>query len=181
MREGWKSTSTADGFCFIDTGVFFAAYNKNDEMHLDGTLLLVSSVLGWFGKVYTSTYVIDETLTLAKAKLGGKEAVRLAESITRSKRITMVKVDEDEKTLQASLEEFKEHSDVRGLSFTDCTTLVLRKRMKIGILLSFDRNFRPFVPVLLGEGYHEALSNEQRDLVVKVAQRLGIRLKLPQR
>jgi len=67
-------------------------------MHLYGTLVLVSSVLGWFGRAYTSTYVIDETLTLARAKLGGLEAVRLAESMLRSKRITRVNVDENEDT-----------------------------------------------------------------------------------
>jgi predicted nucleic acid-binding protein len=179
MPEGWKSTSIANGSCFIDTGVFFAAYNKNDEMHLDGTLALVSSLLGWFGRAYTSSYVIDETLTLAKAKLGGPEAVRLAESILQSKKITKVNVNEDENIFRDSFERFKEHLDVRGLSFTDCTTLILRERMKIRTLVSFDRSFKPFVPVLLGEGYYNSLSTEQRDLLVKVAQRLDIKLKLP--
>ncbi len=144
-------------------------------------MVLVSSVLGWFGRAYTSTYVIDETLTLAKAKLGGREAVRLAESILRSKKITTVNVDENEGNFRQSLERFKERLDVRGLSFTDCTTLVLIERMKIGTLISFDRSFKPFVPALLGEGYHDVLPKEQRDFLVKVAQRLGIKLRLPQR
>jgi predicted nucleic acid-binding protein len=181
MRGRWRSIFTAEGSCFIDTGVFFAAYNKNDEMHHDGALALVSSMLGWFGKVYTSTYVIDETLTLTKAKMSGPDAVRLSEDITGSKRITKLKVDEDEVVFQDALTRFKEHSEVRGLSFTDCTTLVLGDRLKIGTLLSFDRGFKPFVPALLGEGYHDSLSKERRDLLVKVAQRLGIRLKSPSR
>ncbi len=179
MREESKNTFTAESSCFIDTGVFFAAYNRNDEMHLDGALVLLSSVLGWFGRVYTSTYVIDETLTLAKAKLGGQEAIRLAGDMLESKKITRLKVDEDENVLRDSLETFRRHSEVKGLSFTDCTTLVLRDRMKIGALMSFDRSFKPFVPLLLGEKYHEALSSEQLESLVKVAQRLGIKLKLP--
>jgi len=53
--------------------------------------------------------------------------------------------------------------------------------MKIGTLISFDRSFKSFAPVLLGEGYHDALPKEQRDFLVKVAQRLDIELKLLQR
>ena len=177
MRERRRSTYTAESSCFIDTGVFFAAYNRNDEMHLDGALILVSSVLGWFGKVYTSTYVIDETLTLTKAKMGGADAVRLSEDITSSNKITKLNVDGDETILRDALAKFKEYSDVRGLSFTDCTTLVLGERLKIGVLLSFDESFKAFVPMLLGEGYHDSLSEERRDILTKVAQRLGIRLK----
>lgn len=176
-RERRRSTFTAEGSCFIDTGVFFAAYNKNDEMHLDGASALISSMLGWFGKVYTSTYVIDETLTLTKAKMSGKDAVRLSEDIAGSKRITRLNVDRDETIFRDALARFKKHSDVRGLSFTDCTTLVLAERLEISTLLSFDGGFKPFAPALLGEGYNDSLSKDKRDLLTKVAQGLGIRLK----
>ena len=176
MPEKQRNTFTAEGSCFVDTGVFFAAYNKNDEMHLDGALILVSSLLGWFGKVYTSTYVIDETLTLTKAKMSGPDAVRLSEDITGSKRISKLNVDADEAIFREALVRFKEHSDVRGLSFTDCTTLVLGEKMRISTLLSFDRRFKPFVPVLFGEGFYDSLSKERRDLLVKVAHKLGIRI-----
>jgi len=179
MPERWKSISTAEGSCFIDTGIFFAAYNRSDEMNLDGSLVLVSCVLGRFGRVYTSTYVLDETFTLAKTRMGGSEAVRLAESIIGSKKITVVKVEQEEEAFGESLARFKEHSDVRGLSFTDCTTIVLGEKMKISALMSFDRGFKPFVPLLLGEGYHKTLSTEQRDVLGKIAQNLGIKLKFP--
>ncbi|MGA2664062.1 MAG: PIN domain-containing protein [Nitrososphaerales archaeon] len=175
------STSTAEGTsssgCFIDTGVFFAAFNRNDEMHGDGAAALVSSMLGWFGRVYTSTYVIDEAVTLTKAKMGGPDAVRLADDIMGSKRIA--RLDVDEATVRDALATFRDRSDVRGLSFTDCTTLALVERMKVGTLLSFDGGFKPFVPALLGEGYHGSLSKERRDVLAKVAQRLGIRLEEP--
>ncbi len=179
MHERWRNTFTAEGSCFIDTGVFFAAYNKRDAMHLEGASVLVSSMLGWFGKVYTSTYVIDETLTLTKVKMSGPHAVRISEHIIGSKRITKLDVDKDETIFKDALSRFKKHSDVRGLSFTDCTTLVLGERLKIGTLLSFDRALKPFVPSLLGEGYHDSLSKERRDLLLKVAQRLNINLKPP--
>lgn len=172
-----RNIFTVEDSCFIDTGVFFAAHNKNDQMHLDGASVLIASMLGWFGKVYTSTYVIDETLTLTKAKIGGTDAARLSENIMGSKRTTKLSVDEDEMVFRDALTRFKEHSDVRGFSFTDCTTLVLQEKLKIGTLLSFDRAFKPFVPELLGEGYHDSLGRERLELLVKVANKLGIKLK----
>ncbi len=130
MHERRRGTFTAEGACFIDTWVFFAAYNKNDAMHLDGASALVSSILGWFGKVYTSTYVIDETLTLTKAKMSGRDAVRVSDDMTGSKRIAKLDVDSDETIFKDALLRFEKHSEMRGLSFTDCNTLVLGERLK---------------------------------------------------
>lgn len=164
MQGKSKSISTTENIsCFIDTGVFFAAYSKRDSMHVDGRLLLMSALLGWFGKTYTSTYVLDEAATLTKAKVGGEEAVRLVDGISRSKKISVV--SEDGATLEVAREKFGKHRTMRGLSFTDCTTLAIRERMKINSILSFDSNFRPFVPKLLGEGYGESLQRGERDFL----------------
>jgi len=146
-------------------------------MHSEATPLLISAVLGWFGKAYTSTYVLDETLTLTKAKLGGREAVKLADSVTSSRRITTVRVEENDDVLGSAFEKFRRLLRVRGLSFTDCTTLALGEKMGIRTLLSFDKNFKPFVSLLLGEGYRSTLSRSQEDLLGRAADKLGISLK----
>jgi len=145
-------------------------------MHLDGALALLSSVLGWFGRVYTSTYILDEALTLTKSRVGGAEAARLMDDILGSRKITIVRVERDERTFSDSMAKFKQHREVEGLSFTDCTTLVLREKMKIATLLSFDKGLKQFVPRLLGAGYCEELTDEQRDTLSKVARTLGIKL-----
>jgi uncharacterized protein len=137
--------------------------------------------LGWFGRTYTSTYVLDETITLAKAKIGGDKAVELAEYILNSKRIGILAVDDVGenklgKTLEEALKRFKKHSGMRGLSFTDCTTAALLEKMKIKCILSFDSNFRSFVPQLLGEGYRANLSQNENEILDKAAKTLGIKL-----
>ncbi len=147
-------------------------------MHTDGTLLLISSLLGWFGKAYTSTYVLDETLTLAKARIGGREAVDLSEKILESEKIVMLGVEERAEILSDALGKFKKYSDLKGLSFTDCTTLSLRENHAIHYLMSFERNFKPLVPRLLGEDYHRTLSENQKQMLATVAKKLGIKLKL---
>lgn len=146
-------------------------------MHLDATALLVSSILGWFGKVYTSTYVVDEALTLTKAKIGGEEAVKLADSILRSTKVSVINVeDRDGKMLKDALASFRKHREIRGLSFTDCTTLSIQEKMKIGTVLSFDRDFLPLVPRLFGEGYRASLSRDENDILTKATEKLGIEL-----
>ncbi|MDH2902243.1 MAG: PIN domain-containing protein [archaeon] len=170
--------------CFIDTGVFFASYHERDSLHTDGTLLVLSATLGWFGRAYTSTYVLDEIITLVKAKIGGDMAVELAEYVIGSKRIEILKVDEESndhdtklgKTLHDAVERFKKHRGMRGLSFTDCTTIVLSEKMKIGCILSFDGNFQSFVPRLLGEGYRASLAQNEKEILYKAAKNLGIKL-----
>ncbi len=171
-----KNIFTVEGPSFIDTGVFFAAYNENDLMHDDAALLLISAVLGWFGKVYTSTYVVDETLTLTKSKLGGREAVRLAESLRNSKRISTIAVEGRTDAADVAFERFKEHWAVRGLSYTDCTTIALVEKMELKVVLSFDKGFRSLVPKVLGEGYRDSLPETQIELLRAGAKKLGVKL-----
>ena len=181
MQERSRNIFTADresveSSCFIDTGVFFAASNTRDLLHKEAVLLLVSAVLGWFGRQYTSTYVFDETVTLAKTRIGGKQALNLAENILQSKKISILKIEERADILEDALSKFRKHSDMRGLSFTDCTTLALLERLKTKYVLSFDRNFRSFVPVLLGERYSESLTREEFELLLNVMKKLQVKL-----
>jgi predicted nucleic acid-binding protein len=147
---------------------------------------MLAASFGWFGKVYTSTYVFDETLTLTKSKIGGEKAINLAQYILDSERIRILTIDEkvqqdrEKKKLGRGLvdsfEIFKKNHEMRGLSFTDCTTLFLLSRMKLKCILSFDSNFRPFVPRILGEGYGETLSSDENIILAKAAEKLGIKL-----
>ena len=142
-------------------------------MHNDGKLLLTSAILGWFGKVYTSTYVLDEAATLTKAKVGGEEAVRLVDGIIQSKIISVIEVENGE-ILENTRKKFSKHKEMKGLSFTDCTTLTIQEKLKIHSVLSFDSNFRPFVPRLFGEDYNDILNDYERELLVGAMKSLRI-------
>jgi predicted nucleic acid-binding protein len=148
-------------------------------MHKDASLLLASSLLGWFGKGYTSSYIVDETITLTKARIGGAEALNLADKLTKSKEIEILRVEEKEDTLVKALERFRKFLDVEGMSFTDCTTLVLIDERQIDALLTFDRNFKSVVPkVGFGEGYHRRLSAEEVTILSVAAKKLGIKIQI---
>ena len=72
--------------------------------------------------------------TLTKAKVGGEDALKLLDNILRSKRISIITV-EDGEILEDARGKFRKHEGIRGMSFTDCTTLTIQERMKIDCML----------------------------------------------
>lgn len=136
----------------------------------------MSSIMGWFGKVYTSSYILDELLTFTKMRVGANKAIDLAETLRTSNKITTLKVEEKPEILADAFVKFRKYADVTGLSFTDCTTLTLRETNKIGSLLSFERNFRTLVPRLVGENYQGGLSRGQQKLLARVAKKYRVPL-----
>ena len=50
---------------FVDTGIFVALRNADDEFHERSKELMKRALKSEFGRVYTSEYVIDEAVTTA--------------------------------------------------------------------------------------------------------------------
>lgn len=100
---------------FIDTGVFVALRNADDELHLKSKELMRKALKAEFGKIYTSDYIIDEAVTLA---------------LVRTRRLE----------LAIDIGKFKSFED-KPLSFTDCTTLAHMEKARIKQIISFDSDF----------------------------------------
>ena len=54
----------------IDTGPFYALFDKSDRRHLDSAALFMHIIRGKYGKPYTCDYVILEALLLIRKHLG---------------------------------------------------------------------------------------------------------------
>jgi len=122
---------------FIDTGIFSGAYNIRDRYHTRAKEILRKILEGHFGHAYTSDYIFDETLTLAFLKTKNYDAtIRLGHGILESN-ISLLYVDDDDFIDAWNL--FKRLK--KGLSFTDCTSLVLIRRYRISRIASFDTDF----------------------------------------
>lgn len=127
---------------FIDTGVFVAAYNTRDRYHEPAKRLLRNALKNRYGQVYTSDYIFDETVTVVRSRVKNKELARqLGTAILGSAHIEILRIDDQ--AFSRAWEEFQTHLD-RTLSFTDCTSIVLMKTLKIGTVLSFDSHFDGF-------------------------------------
>ena len=124
---------------FVDSCVFFAVYSKNDVHHAEAVRLLEFALSGRGGTVYTSDYVFDETVTLARVRTHNAEIpLTIGEAIIESNRVIMLKVDDD--VFNQSWDTFREYCG-KGLSFTDCSSIAIVKMHKIDTIFSFDSHF----------------------------------------
>lgn len=122
---------------FVDTAGWMACADGADPAHAaareardgalrDGELLV------------TTDYVVDETLTLLRMRIGLPAAEAWWKQVEKSPRIRWEWVDpgRSEKARQA----FFRHRD-RAWSFTDCTSLVVMKELRLKRALTTDRHF----------------------------------------
>jgi len=124
---------------FIDTGVFVALRNADDELHIRSKQLIKKALKGEFGRVYTSDYVIDEAVTTALVRTRRHDlAVDIGKYIIESPRITKLWTAKD--TFDVSWQKFKTFKD-KPLSFTDCASLALMEKNHIKQIMSFDSGF----------------------------------------
>lgn len=123
---------------FIDTGAWYALKNKKDPHHADVVSFFKS--LPKEGIVcYTSDYIIDEAITLARARLNDHHiSLLLAEELLSEKAAKLIYVAP--RYLSRSLEIYRTYSN-HHFSFTDCTSFAIMEDLKIEEALAFDRHF----------------------------------------
>jgi hypothetical protein len=124
---------------FIDTGIFVALRNADDELHTRSTELMKKALKAEFGTVYTSDYIIDEAITTALVRTRRHDlALDIGKYIIESPRIT--KLWTTKETFELAWQKFQTLKD-KPLSFTDCTTLAHIQKNRIKQTLSFNSGF----------------------------------------
>lgn len=120
---------------FVDTGGWFAYANRVDSSHP----AVREALTGFQGRLVTSNYVVDETISLCLYRLGHDAAVRVGSVLLDSQSIDTIRVTpEDERT---AWQLFCGRADQR-YSFTDCTSFVLMRRLGINTAIALDEDFR---------------------------------------
>jgi len=124
---------------FIDTGVFVALRNADDEHHVRSKELMKRALKGEFGRILTSDYVIDEAVTTALVRTRRHDlAVDVGKYIIDSPRIMKLWTTKD--TFNMAWEKFKTFKD-KPMSFSDCISLILIEKNGIKQIMSFDSGF----------------------------------------
>ncbi|MEK6924573.1 MAG: PIN domain-containing protein [Candidatus Micrarchaeota archaeon] len=119
----------------IDTSVLVAFHNSGDERHADARRLMERAGKGEFGRLLLPEYVFDEAVTLALARSGKENALRLGEWLLNS---GFEFVPSDDAAFKAAWALFAKSSE---LSFTDCF-IVAVAASRGAKMVSFDRHFR---------------------------------------
>jgi len=128
---------------FIDTGVFVALRNADDELHTRSRELMKRALKGEYGRTYTSDYVIDEAITTALVRTRRHDlAVDIGKYIIESPRIT--KLWTTKEAFDLAWEKFKAFAD-KPLSFSDCVSLALMEKNRVNQMMSFDSGFNGLI------------------------------------
>jgi predicted nucleic acid-binding protein len=122
---------------FVDTSAWYAATSPRDVNHR-AAIAFMQSVTE---QMVTSDFVIDETLTLFRARGEDLHAIAFGEQLIDQQFAQVVNVLESDFLAAWSI--FKTFSDKRW-SFTDCTSRVLMERLGIAQAFAFDEHFRQF-------------------------------------
>ena len=122
---------------FVDTSVWYALVDARDPDH-DA---VVTAVREHRGRLVTSNYVLDETLTLARYRLGWTVAHALGLHLRDGGLAGLERVSPRDEEAAWSI--FSSYSD-KSFSFTDCTSFALCRRLGLSTCLALDRDFRAF-------------------------------------
>ena len=122
---------------FVDTGAWYAMTDRKDRDHES----VVSALRENRGRLLTSNYVLDETLTLVRFRLGWRVSRELGEQLRTSNLTRLERISARDE--EAAWEIFSTYSD-KSFSFTDCTSFALCRRLELPLCLAIDNDFRSF-------------------------------------
>ncbi len=126
----------------VDAGAWYASLIPTDPDH--------SAASAWLSQnqepLITTDYIIDETLTLLRARGQKERAFLMVDAFLEGSLGTIHFVTQAE--FEETLEVFRRFAD-KEWSFTDCTSRVVIEKLGLAKAFTFDHHFRQFGTVLV--------------------------------
>lgn len=122
---------------FIDSSAIIALYNTSDSCHEIALKLyacLTAEALAI--KLVTSTEVVSECLTIISQRVGKDLAKKFIKSLAQVEVVYM-----DEIGFARTLKEFVK-IESKNVSFADCFSFVVCRRLRIKKVFAFDKHFK---------------------------------------
>jgi len=122
---------------FADTSALYAFVDKNDANHVVAREA-VTRLARAGRRIVATDYTITEAINLANARGGAAVAIRVLDLIEQSAGIRVEWIGVDR--FDAAKAFFRKHSD-HGYSFTDCTSFVVMRELRLTEALTTDHHF----------------------------------------
>jgi uncharacterized protein len=126
---------------FVDTGAFCAFADRSDSCHVVAVRQF-SAILRERLQLITTNFVVDETYTWMRYRLGYREAAeflrRLRQSEEKEPRLEITTVS---RALENEATRLLEKFSDQDLSYTDATSLALIQKKGLLRAFTFDRHF----------------------------------------
>jgi predicted nucleic acid-binding protein len=121
----------------VDTGAWYASLIPMDPDH--------SAAMTWLNQnqepLITTDYIVDETLTLLRARGQKQRALMVADAFVAGNLGTIHFLTQAE--FQEAVEVFRRYDD-KEWSFTDCTSKVVIDKLGLAKAFTFDHHFSQF-------------------------------------
>lgn len=127
---------------FVDTGAWYALLVNDDPDHQKARAWVAANR----ELLVLTDYILDETLTLLRARGQKKQAITFGYDILDLEVADFYLVSLED--IEAAWEVFQKYSD-KEWSFTDCTSKVVMERLGITTAFAFDQHFRQFGNVVV--------------------------------
>lgn len=136
---------------FIDTGIWIGFFNLDDEKAARSAEIIEEIQKGVYGTAWTSSFILDELYTFLERKTKDTnlaiDAIKVVlgekSSLKPFVRIYPVSIENCIQTLDLA-EKYAE----KGMSFTDLTSILISKNLKIRYIASFDSHFKGLISVI---------------------------------
>jgi predicted nucleic acid-binding protein len=122
----------------VDSGAWYALSDNQERHHIAAVALFGRLMKGEFGGILTSDFILDETYTLLRMRLGLSAVRALRDLQAKSSSLQVLRVSDHD--FGRALDLMLAHEDKRW-SFTDCTSFTLMKDLELVNAFTFDRNF----------------------------------------
>jgi predicted nucleic acid-binding protein len=120
-----------------DTSALYAFVDRNDASHV-AARDAVARILNDRRRIVATDYLIAETVNLASARGGATVAMRVLDLVEQSAGIRVEWIGAER--FGAAKTFFRKFSDHR-YSFTDCTSFVVMRELRLTEALTTDRHF----------------------------------------
>ena len=124
---------------FIDTGAFLAIADKSDTFH-ELSAATYQRLVEQKAILYTSNYIIDETITLIRARVNHDAAVAFIKGFDASNIKVLHVTEKDEHSAKEIFIKYKD----KDFSYTDCTSFILIDKYSIDAALSLAEHFNQY-------------------------------------
>lgn len=126
---------------FVDTSAFYASKDPSDKNSQKAKGFLEQIKNDLTSKLITSNFVLDETITLIRMKLGHDAAVRFKQQILKSDITEVIYISEKIETNAWMI--FKKYKD-KDFSYTDCTSFAIMEELGLTHAFAFDKHFMQY-------------------------------------
>ena len=120
---------------FVDTSAWFAYANRHDPDHTR----ICSALRTFQGRLITSNFIFDETVTLCLYRLGYQVAARVGEVLLDQAVVDLVRITPEDEQRAWAL--WLARPD-KTYSYTDCTSFVVMRRLGLQRAVAIDIDFQ---------------------------------------